>query len=187
MNKEETKEYMKKWFKDHPENIKKSQKKYYKNNREKIINASRQWQLNNPEKIKLWKESNPEYMKEYQKNRRKIDPKFRIDRNMGNIFWWVLKGRRNGKRLISLVNYSAKDLKKHLEKQFTPEMNWDNYGNYWEVDHTIPKTAFHYIAIEDPNFIKCWGLNNLRPLFIDRNRKKYNKVLNPFQPSLAIY
>ena len=133
------------------------------------------------------REETREYMREYQKNRRKIDPKFRIDRNMGNMFWWILKGRRPGKRLISLVNYSAKDLKKHLEKQFTQEMNWENYGSYWEVDHIIPKTAFHYIAIEDPNFIKCWDLNNLRPFFINKNRKKHNKVLNPFQPALAIY
>ena len=128
-----------------------------------------------------------EYMREYQKNRRKIDPKFRIDRNMGNMFWWILKGKRKGKRLISLVNYSAEDLKKHLKKQFTPGMNWDNYGSCWEVDHIIPKTAFYYIALEDPNFIKCWSLNNIRPLFINKNRRKNNKVLNPFQPSLAIY
>jgi hypothetical protein len=68
MNKEETKEYMKIWFKNHPENIKRSQKKYYENNREKRLNNSRQWALNNPNKVREWNDNHPNYIKNWIKN-----------------------------------------------------------------------------------------------------------------------
>ena len=68
MNKEETKLYMKKWFKEHPDNLKKSQKKYYEKNKEKRIKASREWQINNPDKIKEWNINHPNYIRDWFRN-----------------------------------------------------------------------------------------------------------------------
>lgn len=72
----------------------------------------------------------------------------------------------------TLVPYTLQDLKQHIESQFTPEMNWDNYGDYWEVDHIIPKALFHYKSAEDREFQICWSLANLRPLTITKNRSR---------------
>ncbi len=39
---------------------------------------------------------------------------------------------------IEYLGCSIEEYKQHLENQFTPEMNWENYGVYWHVDHYTP-------------------------------------------------
>lgn len=70
------------------------------------------------------------------------------------------------------VGYTAKELKKHLESQFTSKMSWLNYGEYWELDHIIPKDSFTFNSYEDKAFKICWSLMNLRPLTISENRSR---------------
>uniref|UniRef100_A0A6H1ZXQ5 Putative HNH endonuclease n=1 Tax=viral metagenome TaxID=1070528 RepID=A0A6H1ZXQ5_9ZZZZ len=84
-----------------------------------------------------------------------------------------------------LVGYTVDRLKKHLEKQFTLGMTWENYGPYWHIDHKIPKTVFNFKKHTDPDFKKCWALKNLQPLEKIENIKKGAKLNKPFQPSLA--
>jgi hypothetical protein len=73
---------------------------------------------------------------------------------------------------LKLLDYSIQELKEHLEKQFSLEMNWNNYGNYWHIDHKIPCSWFHFKSIDDYAFKICWGLDNLQPLKKDINLKK---------------
>lgn len=54
-------------------------------------------------------------------------------------------------------------------------MNWDNYGSYWHIDHIKPISLFKYETAEDPEFKKCWALDNLQPLEKIANLKKGNK------------
>mgnify|MGYP006320042627 FL=1 len=75
------------------------------------------------------------------------------------------------------MDYSIKELREHLEKQFEPWMNWNNHGRYnllswnendsstwtWQIDHIIPQSVLVYSSMEEDNFKKCWALNNLRP------------------------
>jgi hypothetical protein len=66
---------------------------------------------------------------------------------------------------IEHLGCNIKEYKQYLEQQFTPEINWDNYGTYWEIDHIYPLSkggSFHY--------------TNTRPLSIYENRVKYNKI-----------
>jgi hypothetical protein len=178
-NKEKELEQCKQYNKNHKKQIKEYRKQYYIDNRKKELEWKKQWVKDNPEKVRI-------NYNRYSKNRRKIDPKFRLDRNMGSMIWRGLKKKKNNKRWIEIVNYTIEALKKHLEKQFTPEMNWDNYGNYWEIDHIIPRSIFNYIKSEDIDFKKCWDLDNLQPLKASENRKKYNRIDKPFQPALLI-
>ena len=46
---------------------------------------------------------------------------------------------------------------KHLEKQFTKGMTWENHGK-WHIDHVIPDSHFKYINVEDKEFQECWAL-----------------------------
>ena len=66
---------------------------------------------------------------------------------------------------------SASDLE-YREKQFDENMNWDNYGTYWQIDHILPQAAVPYDSLEHPNFQKCWALENLRPLEASENLSK---------------
>ena len=43
-------------------------------------------------------------------------------------------------------------------------MNWNNYGEYWEIDHIIPQNLFNMTTAESKDFQICWSLMNLRPL-----------------------
>jgi hypothetical protein len=71
-----------------------------------------------------------------------------------------------------LIDYTIQELKKHLEKQFTPKMNWKNYGKYWEIDHKIPRIWFHFKSTKDKSFKICWSLENLQPLKKETNHSK---------------
>lgn len=96
-----------------------------------------------------------------------------------------LHGNKNSQRWESLVHYTLNDLKKHLEKQFSKGMSWENYGK-WEIDHIIPVSAFNFTSSKDLDFKRCWSLGNLRPLWKKDNREKSAKILQPFQPTLKI-
>jgi hypothetical protein len=80
--------------------------------------------------------------------------------------------------------YDIEDLVKHIESQFTPNMNWENQtrptspGEYgWQLDHIIPHSSFKYDSFDHPDFAKCWALENLRPLSSIMNLQKGNKDL----------
>ena len=64
----------------------------------------------------------------------------------------------------------------HLEKQFMDNMTWDNYGK-WHVDHIQPISSFNIKAIGDNEFMRCWSLGNLQPLWGPDNLSKGIKLL----------
>jgi hypothetical protein len=190
-------------------------KQYYAENRKSCIEKTRKWSLDNPSKrceqskkwrianrvkanysVKAWRLRNKERKatsnREWAKNNRdrinergkRYDAKrresafYRISQNISSSMCAALKGNKK--------NLHLDQLKTHLQKRFTPEMTWDNYGSYWHVDHKIPKSAFNFLSPIDIDFKKCWSLKNLQPLEAKENISKHNKLLKPFQPSLTI-
>lgn len=103
-----------------------------------------------------------------------------------------LKGNKKGRAWESLVGYTTKQLKKHLEKQFANGMSWDNHGKCtkgnaiptWHIDHIIPKSAFNITSVDDFDFKRCWSLSNPRPMWGVENCRKSKSILYPFQFSL---
>jgi 5-methylcytosine-specific restriction endonuclease McrA len=61
-------------------------------------------------------------------------------------------------------------LREWFEYNFTGEMNWDNYGSYWSIDHVIPVSKFN-LTNEDEK-LKCWNWSNLVPATINFNSSK---------------
>jgi hypothetical protein len=96
--------------------------------------------------------------------------------------------KKNGNSILKFLPYSIEDLKNHIEKQFEPWMNWNNWRKYnpktwddfdqatwtWQIDHIIPQSLFKYSSMEDEEFKRCWTLENLRP---------YNSKLNIIEGS----
>jgi hypothetical protein len=99
----------------------------------------------------------------------------RVNHAMSRGIWGSLKQNKNGKHWETLVGYTLVELKLHLEKQFKPHMNWDNWGSCWEIDHKTPKSWFVFNSYEDIEFKQCWELANLQPLEKHLNRQKYNR------------
>lgn len=61
-------------------------------------------------------------------------------------------------------------LREWFEYNFTKDMNWDNYGSYWSIDHIIPVCKFD-LTIEDEK-LKCWNWSNMIPVTIKYNSSK---------------
>lgn len=127
------------------------------------------------------KQNKIKYNSSYVKERIKIDPTFKMRMYVGTrirVAMVKLNGIKNNS-VWKHLPYTPKDLKDHLEKQFEPWMNWNNYGNgigCWNIDHVIPQSHLPFDTFEDTNFLKCWCLENLRPLSSVENIKKSNKI-----------
>jgi len=128
--------------------------------------------------IKRYQEENKEKIKEqrriYIKKRYHNEPNFRLNHNMRTTIRRSLNGDKQ-KKWESLIGYTLKDLKIHLEKQFDENMSWNNYGSYWHIDHKKPKSIFNFISSNDREFKECWSLNNLQPMEGIKNIIKSNK------------
>ena len=46
----------------------------------------------------------------------------------------------------------------------------------WNIDHIIPQSRFSYDSLDHPDFLKCWALENLRPIEILENIRKSDTV-----------
>ena len=138
-------------------------------------------------KYKEWvtRDGNQLLRNEYMRNKEKSEPKFKLRRRMSTSIYLSIVGDKGGRSWETLVGYTLKDLKRHLEKQFTEGMSWDNHGD-WHIDHIIPKVHFNYTTAEHIDFKRCWALKNLQPLWSEDNMKKHCKLNKPFQLYLPI-
>lgn len=177
-NRERALEYVKIWRSLNPEKRKAAAKRQYIANTQKKLAAIKKWYQTHPEAAKI--------LAKRKNDKARSTPKGKLSRNTTSNISRSLHGTKTRRHWGDLVGYTLLQLKSHLEKLFTPEMSWDNYGTYWEVDHIIPKVAFNFEKPEDIDFKKCWALSNLRPLEKQLNRKKQGKIYQPFQPSLLI-
>jgi len=101
-----------------------------------------------------------EYRKEYQKKHREDNPYYKLYCQCV----WQLKNR--------IKSNKTNDLKLYLENLFTEEMNWENYGSYWEIDHinSATRMAKAGYTIDEIN-----KLGNLRPMIVIENRQRRKK------------
>lgn len=167
MNKEKRRQYHKKYNQENKERESQRSKKYYQKNREKIRLRHKKYNQKNKQKLLRYKEL-------WQKYKRKVDFKYRLDENMGSAISRSLKDQKNGRKWEVLVGYTLEELIGHLEKQLDHKMNLNNYGSYWAVDHIKPRSLFTYSSENDAEFKQCWALQNLQPLEKIENIKKRN-------------
>lgn len=159
-------------------------RKYRQKNPEKALQFSKTYRERHKEKIaeKRKSEERRAYNREYMRKLRS-DPLFKMKCNVSRQIVHALKRKqssKHGQSVLDKLGYSLQQLKEHLEKQFDENMNWENYGTYWHIDHIVPHSSFSYSSMDDEEFKKCWSLNNLRPLEAIENIKKSNKLLIDF-------
>ena len=148
----------------------------YNADKKKHYEQGRVWIAANPEKQR---ESGRKYNKAYRST-----PKGNITSTISKRMNESLrKGMKAGRHWETLVDFTVDQLKLHLEKLFTPEMNWGNYGTYWHIDHKLPVAMFSYEKPEDIDFRICWSIKNLQPLEAKENMSKGAKILQPLLAS----
>jgi len=165
-NKQKISEYYSEWREDKKEHLKEYQKKYREKNIDKIRKVKR----------------------DYERNRKHNDPTYKLIANFRTAIYTVLKENNMDKygHYFDILRYSPEELVVHLENQFTEGMEWDNYGE-WHVDHRLPITSFKFKEVGDNEFMRCWELNNLQPMWGDENISKSNKVLWYIYNKVNIY
>jgi hypothetical protein len=162
-----------------------SDKRTYHKHREKKLEYHKIWVEQNKEHLKQYlkqyRENNIDKIREtkrnYERTRKTNDPLYKLISNFRTAIYQVLKENnveKNG-RYFEVLKYSPQQLIDHLESKFTGDMSWDNYGK-WHVDHILPITSFEINEIGDDEFMKCWGLSNLQPLWGDENIRKSNTI-----------
>lgn len=166
--------------------------RYRNENKEKVYAKCREWNNKNQDKVqeshKKWVETHEEEHKLIKKKafnkhiaieenkvkRKKIDRlyknklrneslEFKIKDSVQSIINYHIKKKTT--TTIKYLGCSIQEYIIYLESQFLPEMNWENYGIYWEIDHIIPLSkggSFYY--------------TNTQPLTVTENRKKSNKL-----------
>ena len=87
---------------------------------------------------------------------------------------------------MNYIGCNIQYLREWFEYNFTSEMNWDNYGSYWSIDHIIPVCKFD-LTIEDEKLC-CWNWSNLMPVTVKYNsskkeidRNQINYILNKIE------
>ena len=180
-NKEKFNQYNKEYFLKNKEKFNQYRKEYRLKNKEKQKQYEKKWRLNNKEKAnqkcKEWRLKNKEYSKKYlnkyEKKRRKIDPNYKLIKNMRTRIWFALKGKCKSETTIKLLGCSIEECWQHLESKFQPGMTKENYG-LWHVDHIKPCSSFN---LTDPEQQKiCSHYTNLQPLWAADNIRKKDKV-----------
>ena len=80
----------------------------------------------------------------------------------------VYPALKNGKEMSSreYLGYNIETFKKHIERQFTEDMSWKNYGE-WHIDHKRPlkynKPSFEVVAqrLHYTNTQPMWASENM--------------------------
>lgn len=148
----------------------------YLANSESIKNRVKEYRKdpkNKAQRNANWRENyklNKDEIRKDYKERYHNDVSFRLRGNIRSRVWEALRRTGGGKNssILKALPYSVEELKLHIERQFTPEMSWDDTKSF-SIDHIIPQKMFPYSSIEEENFKLCWSLDNLRPLPLSQN------------------
>jgi hypothetical protein len=73
---------------------------------------------------------------------------------------------------MNYIGCNIQYFREWLEYNFTSEMNWDNYGKYWSIDHIIPVCKFD--LTDEIQKFQCWNWSNMMPVTVNFNSSKKN-------------
>lgn len=128
-----------------------------------------------PEMLEERRQKKLKRVREYVKNKRKTDVNYRISESIRKRILIALRKGIKTSSSWDLLGCQPAEYVKYLETKFKPEMNWDNYGSYWEIDHIVPCSHFNLINCEEQK--KCFHYLNTQPLAKDKNRIKGNRFV----------
>lgn len=172
------------------EMIKNKNHEYYISKKNELLEKSKIYRKENIESIKQQrknyrnreevknhiKQKQREYLpirKNKIKEKRVTDLNFRISEILRSKIHKMLSNRNTTyQRYIGCdINY----LKKWIEFRFDKNMNWNNFGEYWQIDHILPINKFNFS--EEKNIQICFHWTNLQPLSSLENKQKSDKLL----------
>ena len=116
------------------------------------------------------------YLK-YEKNRKKIDPEFKLLKTLRSRLSNAIK-KKNGIKVDTTMNLTGCTitfLKGYLEAKFIDGMSWENHGE-WHIDHIKPCCSFNLLDEGEQKL--CFHYKNLQPLWGVDNLSKGGTIKN---------
>lgn len=150
-------EYTKMWRAKNKEKFKQQEKEYYLNNKERIL------------KIKA----------QYESKRKQTDVNYKLKKTLRTRLNNAVKNNCKSGSAVRDLGCSIEELKTHLESQFKPGMNWNNWGmgvNMWQIDHIRPLFTFDLSNVEQLR--EACNYKNLQPIWYEEHLVKTRQDLN---------
>jgi hypothetical protein len=164
-------------YSENKERITEEIKRYYEKNKD-FINEKRRDKYN-VDKLSLKYYYNNKESQNKKSLERKIkklnnDPFYKLIHNIRCLVRISFKNQFTikSKRTIEILGCSFEDFKLYLESKFDENMNWDNQGSYWHMDHIIPISS----AESKEDVYRLNHYTNFQPLYWEDNLKKGNKL-----------
>ena len=153
-----------------------------RNNDKYLINQQR-FKESNPNYLKNWRSNNSEKDKklnrDYRKNKYANDINFKLTCILRSRIYNAIKYDFKVGSTINNLGCSIEEFKLYLESKFEPWMNWDNYGEYnnnistWQIDHIKPLANFD--LTDEKQFKIAVHYTNQQPMLSLTNKIKSNK------------
>ena len=166
-----------------PQIKREQQKKWREINKNKVKDYAKKSYIKNKKwrllRMKFYNEKNRDkrriYIRQYKKLRMQTDLNFYFRETIASCVRSAIKngGGHKAHRTKELIGCHLNFLLYWIELQFTPEMNWDNYGIVWQIDHIKPASQFD---LKQPDQqLECSHFSNLRPFDRQRNQSEGNR------------
>ena len=133
----------------------------------------------------VYKTSENAKRRNYLKNNHKPTPLAKAKSNMRRRFRTALKRNNQSKsdKMSTMIGCTWAFFYRWITSQFTKEMNWENYGTVWHIDHITPLCSFD--VCNQAHMKQAWHYTNLRPLEAEANIRKGANIIT-HQPELVI-
>ena len=193
----DAKEYKQQWYQANKDKVKAKVRRYKQDNAEQVKSTNQAYRDAHKDDVKQWRDANKVHIKQYKKRykaehktqrnavqtaRKQADPLFKLAYQIRSMIATKIKrrGYTKNSRTYQILGCTFEELKQHIEQQFQPWMNWDNYGNWngvptttgmaWDIDHIVPLDS----ATSEADIIQLNHYSNLQPLdsYINRNVKR---------------
>ena len=165
-----------------PKKVKERHDKYYNKRKDHIREVQKQY-MSKPEV----REKRNEYIRKYKVTKRTDDKSYVLYENLRKRIWKCLKNKSNSSK--ELLGCDIDIYFKWIEFTMSEDMNWENYGKFWNIDHLIPLSTFDLTAEDEAkrafNWKNTWAMKSSEN-FIKKNNivedqlAKHNEILNRF-------
>lgn len=128
-----------------------------------------------------WKDKHNDYVF----RRRKTDVQYCIAYRLRASMHQAIR-RQFGKKAfktMQVLGCTVKELKRHLESQFTNGMSWENRRSF-VIDHFVPCKAFDLTNPDEQRW--CFNYRNLRPMSHHDNQVKSDTLPDPLPDWLPV-
>ena len=162
------------FFRKNRGECKECEKQYGREYNKKNYYIRKKWVENNKDKMKElqknWSKNNREHINKKTNERYKNDILYKLQKNQRRILNTNINKIKNTEEYVGKLS----NIKKWIEYNFDQNMNWENYGIYWHIDHVLPISNFNLENSKDIEV--CFNWKNLSPLNAKKNMIKNNKI-----------